>query len=68
MPAAFIERRCTIAGIDSITRSGCGRILVWNFPTARIFMGDAGSGFLGLILGILALEASWVSFELFWGG
>lgn len=23
----------------------------WNFPPARIFMGDAGSGFLGLILG-----------------
>ena len=30
-------------------------------------MGDAGSGFLGLILGILALEASWLSFQLFWG-
>lgn len=44
-----------------------GGFLVWNFPTARIFMGDAGSGFLGLILGIFALEASWVSFELFWG-
>ncbi|NUF84218.1 MraY family glycosyltransferase, partial [Acinetobacter seifertii] len=29
--------------------------VLWNFPKARIFMGDAGSGFLGLILGILAL-------------
>ena len=25
--------------------------LVWNWPPARIFMGDAGSGFLGLCLG-----------------
>lgn len=25
--------------------------LVWNWPPARIFMGDAGSGFLGLMLG-----------------
>lgn len=41
--------------------------LVWNFPSARIFMGDAGSGFLGLILGILTLQAAWVSFDLFWG-
>lgn len=31
--------------------------VLWNFPKARIFMGDAGSGFLGLILGILALIA-----------
>lgn len=29
--------------------------LLWNFPKAKIFMGDACSGFLGLILGILAL-------------
>jgi Fuc2NAc and GlcNAc transferase len=44
-----------------------GGFLVWNFPSARIFMGDAGSGFLGLILGILTLQAAWVSFDLFWG-
>ncbi|MEN1720160.1 glycosyl transferase, partial [Pseudomonas aeruginosa] len=25
--------------------------LFWNFPPAKIFMGDAGSGFLGLTLG-----------------
>ena len=32
--------------------------LVWNFPRARIFMGDAGSGFLGLMLGALSLLAA----------
>ena len=30
---------------------------LWNFPKAKIFMGDACSGFLGLTLGILALIA-----------
>ncbi|MDH1010520.1 glycosyltransferase family 4 protein [Pseudomonas nicosulfuronedens] len=40
--------------------------LVWNFPPARIFMGDAGSGFLGLILGGLALQAGTVSAPLIW--
>lgn len=25
--------------------------LIWNFPPAKIFMGDAGSGFLGVVLG-----------------
>lgn len=29
--------------------------LVWNLPPARIFMGDVGSGFLGVIIGLLAL-------------
>ena len=36
----------------------CGAVLgflVWNFPPAKIFMGDSGSMFLGFILGILAL-------------
>ncbi|MHB1348518.1 MAG: MraY family glycosyltransferase [Desulfobulbaceae bacterium] len=32
--------------------------LVWNWPPARIFMGDAGSGFLGLAIGLFALITS----------
>lgn len=40
--------------------------LFWNFPPAKIFMGDAGSGFLGLALGILSLQAAWVAPQLFW--
>ncbi|MDU9029249.1 MraY family glycosyltransferase [Pseudomonas mediterranea] len=40
--------------------------LYWNFPPARIFMGDAGSGFLGIILGLLSLQAAWVSSKLLW--
>lgn len=31
--------------------------LIWNWPTARIFMGDTGSGFLGFVLGIFALHS-----------
>lgn len=40
--------------------------LLWNFPPARIFMGDAGSGFLGLVLGILSLQAALTDLSLFW--
>jgi len=29
--------------------------LPWNFPRAKVFMGDAGSAFLGFVLGTLAL-------------
>lgn len=41
--------------------------LYWNFPPARIFMGDAGSGFLGITLGVLSLQAAWVNPALLWG-
>lgn len=40
--------------------------LWWNFPKARVFMGDGGSGFLGLVFGAMLLHASWISPELFW--
>jgi Fuc2NAc and GlcNAc transferase len=32
--------------------------LVWNWPPARIFMGDVGSGFLGFMLAALAILVS----------
>lgn len=32
--------------------------LLWNWPPARIFMGDVGSGFLGFMLGVFALASS----------
>ena len=40
--------------------------LFWNFPPAKIFMGDAGSGFLGIVLGGMSLQAAWVSPDMFW--
>lgn len=40
--------------------------LYWNFPPARIFMGDAGSGFLGVVLGVLSLQAAWFAPKLLW--
>lgn len=38
--------------------------LYWNFPPAKIFMGDAGSGFLGFTLGFLSLSMAWVQPQL----
>ena len=40
--------------------------LVWNWPPAKIFMGDTGSGFLGLMLAALSLQAAWTSAPLLW--
>ncbi|MEQ9566790.1 MAG: glycosyl transferase, partial [Pseudomonadales bacterium] len=33
--------------------------LCWNLPPAKVFMGDVGSGFLGVTLAIIALQAGW---------
>lgn len=43
-----------------------GGFLVWNLPPAKIFMGDVGSGFLGLTLGSFALMAGLADRALFW--
>jgi Fuc2NAc and GlcNAc transferase len=40
--------------------------LRWNFPQAKIFMGDAGSGFIGFMLGLFSIQAAWESTIMFW--
>jgi len=35
--------------------ASCAGFLVWNWPPARIFMGDVGSGFLGISLGLFVI-------------
>jgi Fuc2NAc and GlcNAc transferase len=40
--------------------------LYWNYPPARIFMGDAGSGFLGITLAVFSIQAARVAPNLFW--
>jgi len=40
--------------------------LFWNYPRARIFMGDGGSGFLGLTFAVLSIEAGLLEPTIFW--
>ncbi len=40
--------------------------LIWNFPIARIFMGDSGSGYLGLMIGVLAIQSGHVDPTMLW--
>ncbi|MGE6527563.1 MraY family glycosyltransferase [Pseudomonas sp. NPDC077382] len=53
-------------GLPLLLAGAVAGFLFWNFPPARIFMGDAGSGFLGITLGILSLQAAWLTPQLFW--
>ena len=40
--------------------------LLWNFPPAKIFMGDAGSGFLGIMIGALVLISANINQSFLW--
>jgi Fuc2NAc and GlcNAc transferase len=40
--------------------------LMWNWPPARIFMGDVGSGFLGFVMGVLAISSAKAQPQLIW--
>ncbi|GER62149.1 glycosyltransferase WbpL [Enterobacter ludwigii] len=42
-----------------------GGFIVWNFPVAKIFMGDAGSGFLGITIGLMILHIAKVDSHFF---
>lgn len=46
---------------------GCSALgfVFWNFPKAKIFMGDAGSGFLGITIGLIVLHVSLLDSKLF---
>lgn len=54
--ALFLARGQPGLGILSlaVTAAATG-FLLWNWPPARIFMGDVGSCFLGYVFGVLAL-------------
>ena len=47
----------SIALVSSLLVSAAAGFLVWNWPPAKIFMGDVGSGFLGFTFGVLAVAS-----------
>lgn len=67
--AAFVAAAAVLLGIMAggggavvamalIVGAACCGFLLWNWPPAKIFMGDVGSGYLGYGIGVLALAAS----------
>ena len=45
-------------GLTSLSlAAACVGFLFWNWPPAKIFMGDVGSGFLGYVLAVLAIAS-----------
>jgi Fuc2NAc and GlcNAc transferase len=67
--AIFIAWLCSYPSLMALPLSLAvvvAGFLCWNFPPARLFMGDAGSGFLGLVLGFFSLQAGALDPALFW--
>lgn len=54
------------AQVSSTLAAASLGFLIWNWPPARIFMGDIGSGFLGFSLGVLALFSSQAGTAFVW--
>jgi Fuc2NAc and GlcNAc transferase len=55
--AVVIGMDGSVAAFASVLAMACLGFLAWNWPPAKIFMGDAGSGYLGYVLAVLALLA-----------
>lgn len=49
-----------------VMSAACCGFLIWNWPPAKIFMGDVGSGFVGYVLSLLALWAGRVNHAALW--
>jgi UDP-GlcNAc:undecaprenyl-phosphate GlcNAc-1-phosphate transferase len=53
---AALGGQVLVAGLAAIVAGSCVGFLLYNWHPARIFLGDAGSLFLGFLLAALALE------------
>lgn len=62
----WLSGHVTLGLLPLLLAMAVAGFLIWNFPPARIFMGDAGSGFLGMTLGVLSLQAASVSAQWLW--
>jgi UDP-GlcNAc:undecaprenyl-phosphate GlcNAc-1-phosphate transferase len=54
--AAGLQQQVLVGGLAAVIAGAAIGFLVYNWHPARIFMGDAGSLFLGFLLGVIALE------------
>ena len=62
----FLQDNAAMMSLPLLLAVAVFGFLLWNFPPARIFMGDVGSGFLGFVIGILSLQAAMETMLLFW--
>lgn len=68
--AALLYLRHANAGFEwmppALLAAAALGFLWWNWPPSRIFMGDGGSGFVGLMFGLMAVRSAQISPRLIW--
>lgn len=65
---AFSDGYSTWGNFFLILGCATAGFLVWNFPHAKIFLGDTGSHFFGFLFSILLLKMATIHTSWFWAG
>ncbi len=60
MAATIINEQWFIAGVLALLVGSLAGFLVFNFPPAKIFMGDGGSLVIGFLLGVLTARTTFL--------
>jgi Fuc2NAc and GlcNAc transferase len=53
----FDARSASLASVAAVAAAATGGFLIWNWPPAKIFLGDAGSGSIGYLIAGIALAS-----------
>jgi Fuc2NAc and GlcNAc transferase len=64
----YIDGDISQSSMWTMLAAAVAGFLIWNFPKAKIFLGDVGSYFLGSTFGILLLESANSKPRWFWCG
>lgn len=56
--SAFMADSSGVGFAGLLFAGACGGFLLWNWPPAKIFLGDVGSGYLGYVIVVLAVAAT----------
>jgi Fuc2NAc and GlcNAc transferase len=65
---AFIESYYQWSSMWMVLACAVAGFLYWNFPKAKIFLGDVGSYFLGFVFSIILIESANIKPRWFWCG
>jgi Fuc2NAc and GlcNAc transferase len=55
--ALFCGGSAGVTAVALVLGAACVGFLLWNWPPAKIFMGDVGSGYLGYVIGVMGLAS-----------
>ena len=53
---AFISGQIMVSALSIVVVGATAGFLIWNKPPAKIYMGDAGALFLGVVVGVLTIK------------